>query len=113
MRSFWLTTSTDSGEEGVELKEAIVRAGRIRLRPILMTTLTTICGLIPMALGMGEGAEANASLAIAVIGGLSVSTFLTLVFVPTLYMIAESWRATRGAAKGFEGSTRGQGSYHQ
>jgi multidrug efflux pump subunit AcrB len=99
--------------EGVELKEAIVRAGRIRLRPILMTTLTTICGLIPMALGIGEGAEANASLAIAVIGGLSVSTFLTLVFVPTLYMIAESWRASRGAAKGFEGSTRGQGSYHQ
>jgi HAE1 family hydrophobic/amphiphilic exporter-1 len=83
-------------EEGVELKEAIIRAGRVRLRPILMTTLTTICGLIPMALGIGEGAEANASLAIAVIGGLSVSTFLTLVFVPTLYMIAESWRATRG-----------------
>jgi len=82
-------------EEGVELKEAIIRAGRIRLRPILMTTLTTICGLIPMALGVGEGAEANASLAIAVIGGLSVSTFLTLVFVPTLYMIVESWRTTR------------------
>ena len=82
-------------EEGVELKEAIIRAGRIRLRPILMTTLTTICGLIPMALGLGEGAEANASLAIAVIGGLSVSTFLTLIFVPTLYMIAENWRAKK------------------
>jgi len=82
-------------KEGVELKEAIIRAGRIRLRPILMTTLTTICGLIPMALGIGEGAEANASLAIAVIGGLLVSTFLTLVFVPTLYMIAESWRTAR------------------
>jgi multidrug efflux pump subunit AcrB len=81
--------------EGVELKEAIVRAGRIRLRPILMTTLTTICGLIPMALGLGEGAEANASLAISVIGGLAVSTFLTLIFVPTLYMIVESWRANR------------------
>ena len=83
-------------EEGVELKEAIIRAGRVRLRPILMTTLTTACGLTPMALGLGEGAEANASLAIAVIGGLLVSTFLTLVFVPTLYMIAERWRATRG-----------------
>jgi len=82
-------------EQGVELREAIVRAGRIRLRPILMTSLCTICGLIPMALGLGEGAEANASLAIAVIGGLSVSTFLTLVFVPTLYFIAESWRAKR------------------
>jgi HAE1 family hydrophobic/amphiphilic exporter-1 len=83
-------------KEGVELREAIIRAGRIRLRPILMTSLATIFGLIPMALGLGEGAEANASLAIAVIGGLSVSTFLTLVFVPTLYMIAESWRTTRG-----------------
>jgi len=97
--------------EGVELREAIIRAGRIRLRPILMTTLTTTCGLIPMALGLGEGAEAYASLAIAVIGGLLVSTLLTLVFIPTLYMIAESWRTTRGA-KGFEGP-RGQGSYHQ
>jgi multidrug efflux pump subunit AcrB len=82
-------------EQGVELKEAVIRAGRIRLRPILMTSLTTICGLIPMALGLGEGAEANASLAIAVIGGLSVSTVLTLVFVPTIYMIAESWRVRR------------------
>ena len=89
-------------EEGVELKEAIVQAGRIRLRPILMTTLTTICGLIPMALGLGEGAEANASLAISVIGGLAVSTFLTLVFLPTLYMIVEGWRLKR--RHGFEGS---------
>jgi HAE1 family hydrophobic/amphiphilic exporter-1 len=98
-------------EEGVELREAIVRAGRIRLRPILMTTLTTICGLIPMALGLGEGAEANASLAIAVIGGLSVSTFLTLVFVPTLYFIVEHWRDSR-RTKGFEGP-RIQGAYPQ
>ena len=82
-------------EHGVELRESIVRAGRIRLRPIVMTTLTTICGLIPMALGLGEGAEANASLAISVIGGLTVSTFLTLVFVPTLYLIVETWRAER------------------
>ena len=88
-------------EEGVELKEAIVRAGRIRLRPILMTSLTTICGLIPMALGLGEGAEANASLAIAVIGGLTVSTFLTLIFVPTIYFMVESWRAKR---RGFQAS---------
>jgi HAE1 family hydrophobic/amphiphilic exporter-1 len=82
-------------KEGAVLKEAIIQAGRIRLRPILMTSLTTICGLIPMALGLGEGAEANASLAIAVIGGLSVSTVLTLVFVPTLYFIVENWRASR------------------
>jgi HAE1 family hydrophobic/amphiphilic exporter-1 len=82
-------------EEGAELQDAIIRAGRIRLRPILMTSLCTICGLIPMALGLGEGAEANASLAIAVIGGLSISTILTLVFVPTLYFIVERWRASR------------------
>jgi len=82
-------------QEGIELKGAIVRAGRVRLRPILMTTLTTMCGLIPMALGIGEGAEANAPLAISVIGGLSVSTFLTLVFVPTLYFIVERWRLQR------------------
>jgi HAE1 family hydrophobic/amphiphilic exporter-1 len=82
-------------KEGIELKEAIVRAGRIRLRPILMTSLTTICGLVPMALGIGEGAEANSPLAVAVIGGLSVSTILTLVFVPTLYWIVESWRTQR------------------
>ncbi len=89
-------------EEGAELKDAIVRAGRIRLRPILMTSLCTVCGLIPMALGLGEGAEANASLAIAVIGGLTVSTFLTLVFVPTLYFMAEHWRLKRKEFKGSE-----------
>jgi hydrophobic/amphiphilic exporter-1 (mainly G- bacteria), HAE1 family len=82
-------------EEGEELRQAIVRAGRIRLRPIVMTTLTTICGLIPMALGLGEGAEANAPLAVAVIGGLIVSTFLTLVFVPTIYLMFEEWRSQR------------------
>jgi multidrug efflux pump subunit AcrB len=81
--------------EGLELKEAVIQAGRIRLRPILMTSLCTVCGLIPMALGIGEGAEANAPLAIAVIGGLSVSTFLTLVFVPTIYMMVETWRVSR------------------
>ncbi len=88
-------------EQGAELKDAIIRAGRIRLRPILMTSLCTICGLIPMALGLGEGAEANASLAIAVIGGLTVSTFLTLLFVPTIYFMVENWRVKR---KGFQES---------
>jgi hydrophobe/amphiphile efflux-1 (HAE1) family protein len=82
-------------KEGIELKEAVIRAGRIRLRPILMTSLTTVFGLIPMALGLGEGAEANAALAIAVIGGLTVSTFFTLVFIPTIYVIVESWMASR------------------
>lgn len=79
-------------ERGLGLHEAVVQAGRTRLRPILMTTLTTILGLLPMALGIGEGAEANAPLGISVIGGLTVSTFLTLVFVPTLYTVLEMRR---------------------
>jgi multidrug efflux pump subunit AcrB len=74
---------------GMELEEAVVRGGRTRLRPILMTTLCTILGLIPMAIGLGEGSESNAPMAIAVIGGLSISTLLTLVFIPTLYTIFE------------------------
>jgi multidrug efflux pump subunit AcrB len=72
------------GERGVEWREALVRAGAIRLRPILMTTLCTLFGLLPLALGLGAGAELQKPLAIAVIGGLSVSTIITLVFVPTL-----------------------------
>lgn len=74
---------------GMQLQNAVILAGRTRLRPILMTSLTTILGLVPMAIGMGEGSESNAPMAIAVIGGLSVSTLLTLVFIPTLYTIFE------------------------
>ena len=74
---------------GMSLEEAVTLGGRTRLRPILMTTLCTILGLIPMAVGLGEGSESNAPMAIAVIGGLSVSTILTLVFIPTLYTIFE------------------------
>ena len=70
-------------------RDAVVRAGRTRLRPILMTSLTTIFGLSPMALGWLVGGEANAPLARAVIGGLAVSTGLTLVLIPTLYTILE------------------------
>jgi multidrug efflux pump subunit AcrB len=72
-------------DRGLELTEAITEAGRARLRPILMTTLTTVLGLVPMALGLGEGAEIRAPMAITVIVGLSVSTLLTLVVIPTLY----------------------------
>jgi len=74
---------------GLPLAEAVVRAGRTRLRPILMTSLTTVVGLIPMALGLLVGSEANAPLARAVIGGLVVSTGLTLLLIPTLYTILE------------------------
>ena len=67
--------------------EALIQAARVRLRPILMTTLCTLFGLMPLALGLGSGAELQRPLAIAVIGGLTLSTAITLVFVPTLYSI--------------------------
>jgi HAE1 family hydrophobic/amphiphilic exporter-1 len=74
-------------ERGMPKNEAIIEAGKIRLRPILMTTLTTILGLVPMALGLGEGAEIRAPMAITVIGGLAVSTLLTLIVIPTVYSV--------------------------
>lgn len=73
---------------GVPLREAVVRGGVTRLKPILMTSLATVLGLFPMALGVG-GEQTQAPLAIAVIGGLTVSTILTLFLIPTLYMIFE------------------------
>ncbi|MGQ9695113.1 MAG: efflux RND transporter permease subunit [Thermodesulfobacteriota bacterium] len=87
---------------GLEIKEAIIQGGRTRLRPILMTTLSTILGLTPMAIGLGEGAESNAPMAIAVIGGLSVSTCLTLLFIPSLYAIFETRFKRRLMAEGNE-----------
>ena len=74
---------------GVVLREAVVLAARTRLRPILMTSLATVFGLLPMAIGWGTGGETNAPLARAVIGGLSVSTMLTLFLIPTLYLTLE------------------------
>jgi hydrophobe/amphiphile efflux-1 (HAE1) family protein len=76
---------------GKELREATIEAGRTRLRPILMTTIATILGLVPMALGIGEGSETNLPLARAVIGGLMVSTFFTLFLVPTLYTLLDRY----------------------
>jgi hydrophobe/amphiphile efflux-1 (HAE1) family protein len=76
--------------QGQELIPAVINAGRTRLRPILMTTLTTLVGLMPMALGIDVGSEANAPLARAVIGGLAVSTVFTLILIPTLYVMVET-----------------------
>ena len=75
--------------DGKPLREAVEQAGRTRLRPILMTTLTTILGLVPMSLGIGEGAELQAPLARVVIGGLAASTLVTLVLVPSVYTLFE------------------------
>jgi len=71
--------------KGYNVKDAVIEAGRRRLRPILMTTLTTILGLIPLALGIGEGADAQAPLARAVVGGLTASTLITLLLIPVIY----------------------------
>jgi HAE1 family hydrophobic/amphiphilic exporter-1 len=75
--------------EGVDADEAVRRAGDERLRPILMTTLTAILGLAPLALGIGAGAEMQKPLAVAVIGGLAFSTLLTLGIGPVLYAAVE------------------------
>jgi multidrug efflux pump subunit AcrB len=72
----------------MSVKDALVEAGKIRLRPILMTTLCTLFGLLPLALGLGSGAELQRPLAIAVIGGLAVSTVITLVVIPVFYSLA-------------------------
>ncbi len=71
------------------LRQAVELAGRRRLRPILMTTLTSILGLIPMSLGIGEGAEVQAPMARVVIGGMITSTLITLLFIPTIYTMIE------------------------
>ena len=76
-------------EQGLPLREALVEAGKIRVRPILMTTLCTLFGLLPLALGLGSGAELQRPLALAVIGGLTLSTFVTLLVMPVLYSLLE------------------------
>jgi HAE1 family hydrophobic/amphiphilic exporter-1 len=92
--------------DGMALREAIVTACSRRLRPVLMTSLTTILGLLPLALGLGEGAEVQASLARTVIGGLMSSTFITLLFVPVVYQAFEG-RAERRRAKRLQSAGAG------
>ena len=74
--------------KGMSTVDAVAEAGRLRLRPILMTTLTTVLALMPLALGVGEGADAQAPLARAVVGGLSASTLITLVLIPVVFSLA-------------------------
>ena len=71
--------------EGASVEDALVQAGKTRLRPIVMTTLAAIGGLLPLAVGIGQGAEMEQPLAIAVIGGLSTATIFTLIVIPVLY----------------------------
>lgn len=78
-------------ERGMSRNDAIITAGPARLRPILMTTLTTVLGLVPLSLGIGEGAELGAPMGVTVIGGLTFSTLLTLIVIPVVYTIFEDW----------------------
>ena len=86
-------------ERGKSITEASVIAAKSRLRPILMTTLTTVLGMIPMAIGRGEGSEMWRSLGMVVAWGLSISTLVTLVIIPTVYASLASWQERRAARK--------------
>jgi multidrug efflux pump subunit AcrB len=85
-------------EQGVHVKDAVAQACRIRLRPVLMTSMATLFGLLPMALKLGTGSEAYAPLARAIIGGLSVSLVATVFIVPAAYLLMY-----RGAVRNEEG----------
>ncbi len=78
-------------DHGMPVYESVINAGEDRLRPIIMTTATTVLGLVPMAIGIGEGAELQAPLARVIIGGLTASTMITLVLIPVLYMMFEQY----------------------
>ena len=73
--------------DGRSVRDAIIEAGRLRLRPILMTTLTTVVGMMPLALGLGEGAEMLQPLAVTVVAGLAFSLLVSLIFVPVVYSL--------------------------
>ena len=85
-----IDTINRNRREGVDKREAVIHACHVRLRPILMTTATTVLGLTPMAIGLGEGSELRSPMAITVSSGLVLSTLLTLVVIPAMYMLVPS-----------------------
>ncbi len=89
-------------EAGLSIREAVLKACSLRLRPIFMTTFSTLLGMLPIALGLGEGAELRQSMGVVLIGGLTTSTMLTLVIVPLLYMLSEEWKAKHYKTMGEE-----------
>ncbi len=84
---------------GASLHDALMQAGQVRLRPILMTTAAMIGGMLPLALGLGEGGETQAPMGRAIIGGVTTSTLLTLVVVPVLYSYLDAWKTGRAARR--------------
>ena len=93
-----ITTVGQKRDEGLDIDDALVAAGRIRLRPILITTITTVLGLLPMAIGGGQGAEIRVPLAWTVMGGLVSSTILTLIIVPMVYKVLHLPFTSKGIA---------------
>jgi multidrug efflux pump subunit AcrB len=87
-------------KEGLPLLEAVIRSCRVRLRPILMTSLATLLGMIPMALGIEAGSEQYAPLARAIIGGLGVSVVVTVFLVPAVYLLIHGRRVNKTAVAG-------------
>lgn len=87
-------------ERGLPLREAVLEACSLRLRPIFMTTLSTILGMLPIALGIGEGAELRQSMGVVLVGGLITSTILTLIVVPLMYLLFEEWKAKNYVERG-------------
>jgi multidrug efflux pump subunit AcrB len=87
-------------DEGKSARDAAIEAGFVRIRPVLMTALAMIIGMVPMAVGLGEGGEQNAPLGRAVIGGLVFATFATLFFVPCVFSMIHGRRARRSAQQG-------------
>ena len=88
-------------ERGAPIREAILQAARLRLRPILMTTLTTVVGMLPLAIGLGEGSEMLRPLAVTIVAGLTFSMLVSLLLVPVLYELTHlrQWRAAAAPAK--------------
>ncbi len=83
-------------EEGLSIRAALIEAGSLRLRPILMTTFSTILAMMPIALGIGAGAELRQSMGVAMVGGITTSTILTLIVVPVAYLMLEGWGEKHG-----------------
>jgi HAE1 family hydrophobic/amphiphilic exporter-1 len=77
--------------KGMDITKAVISATSVRFRPIMMTALATVLGLLPMAFLGGEGAELRSPMAITVMGGLLIGTFLTLVVIPTIYIVVAQW----------------------
>jgi HAE1 family hydrophobic/amphiphilic exporter-1 len=82
-------------ERGLTINQAVIQAGKSRLRPVLMTTMTTILGMLPLAIGVGEGSEMWKPMGVSIIGGLTFSTMLTLVIIPVVYAMFGARAAKR------------------